>query len=345
MYLRQDEGFWGHPKTLALGRVLKNPEGGAFIQRVWAWAVRSAPDGDLSGVAPEDIEQIARYHDGPAGSCYAAMVGVGFIDELPGGRRVLHDWFDWTGADVEDLETDARRKRVERRHRTGKCGGAEGREPCPICVRGGTASTGRPSDVRRMSRVVQSSPDQTRPVTEKTGKKEDLLSSGVAAPPPSPAASPTLLTFPTVRGKKSGPTEWHYTEALESELREYFPALDVRSAVREAAAWVRAKPERKKTAGGMTAFLTGWLTRAQNGGQHRQPQGSKQGPSGASAKLSALEQYCDWHKEALNDDKPSRRPKSTCPRCKHLAASSSRRVSTGATPIGSLDDEMPRWAK
>jgi hypothetical protein len=344
MYLRNDEGFLEHPKTLALCRIVQNPEGAVFIQRVWVWAVRSSPDGNLTGLEPADIEDIAKWR-GTSGALYAALVGVGFIDELEGGaRRVLHDWHDWTGADVRELEAEARRKRVDRRHRAGKCGGAAGDEPCPICVRGGTASGGPSADSRRMSTVDQTRPVQTRPDPEKkkTGRSEDTSSSGTAASPPVPA-SPTLLVFPTVRGKKSGATEWHYTEAVEAELREYFPGTDIRSAVREALGWVKAKQANKKTANGMLAFVQGWLRRARARGEHKLPSGS---PSESRRAAEAgLGLYCDWHKQPLNEGRPSQRPKESCPSCKHLTARERVRPSSGPATIGALADEMPGWGK
>lgn len=343
MYLRLDEGFFTHPKTLALCRILQNREAGMFILRLWRWAVRSSPSGDLSGMDPQDIEDIAQWR-GPPGACYAALASVEFIDELAAGGRVLHDWHDWTGADVEELQAEARRKWWYRRHtaKPPKCGGALGRpEACPICVREAAPSAGRPPDIRRTSAVDQARPGQTRP--DQTGGREDSSSSGEAAGPPAPA-TPALLTFPTVRGRGEGGETWPYTQELEDELRGYFPTLDVRAAVLASLAWVKAKPERRKTAKGMRRFVTDWLGRAQNRGEHQLSRGStsesRRAPAG-----SGLELYCDWHKQALNDGKPSRRPKSTCPSCKHLTARERVTGDSGPTSIGAIVDEMPGWAK
>jgi hypothetical protein len=175
MYLRIFEGFPRHPKTMALRRLTGNREAGMYMLRLWEWACRSAPTGDLGKAQPGDIEAVVEWVGAP-GVCYAAMVAVGFIDETPDGRREIHDWEDWTGADVLELEADARRQRWRRRHARGKCGGAAGLpEPCPICLREGggaeeAASAGRPPDIRRTSRVVQSSPVQAR--TEQREEKE-----------------------------------------------------------------------------------------------------------------------------------------------------------------------------
>lgn len=187
------------------------------------------------------------------------------------------------------------------------------------------------------------SPSESSARPDRTDGREDSSVSGVAAGTPPAPAAPALLVFPTVRGKKNGPTKWHYTAELETELREYFPGLDVRAAVRAGLAWVKAKNANRKTADGMRRFVTGWLNRAQNRGEHRLPSGSpsesRRAPAGGG-----LEDYCDWHKDARNDGKPSRRPKESCPSCKHLTARERVRSSDGPMPIGALEDELPVWA-
>jgi hypothetical protein len=228
------------------------------------------------------------------------------------------------------------------------CPGPEKGEPEGNGGDGGHGGEQRSTDSRKSREDLAPDRDRDRDLTRTriTGRSEDTSSSGeVAGTPPAPA-SPALLVFPTVRGKKSGGTEWRYTEAVEAELREYFPNTDVRAAARAALAWVKAKPERRKTGRGMMAFLTGWLGRAQQRGDHRIPTGSngstsesRGAPAGAGLAL-----YCDWHKQPLNDGKPSRRPKPTCPSCKHLTARERVGGSDGPTPVGALADELPGWA-
>jgi hypothetical protein len=80
------------------------------------------------------------------------------------------------------------------------------------------------------------------------------------------APSPIVLTYPCVGGRRSAATEWHLTEAQIEEWAEAFPAVDVRQQCRAALAWVRANPAKRKTAGGMPAFLARWLAREQDRG-------------------------------------------------------------------------------
>jgi hypothetical protein len=81
------------------------------------------------------------------------------------------------------------------------------------------------------------------------------------------------VTFPTIG---AGPKTWDFTEALCAEFAEDFPDVDIASEVRHAHAWVRANSP--KTASGMRAFITRWLTKAANDG--RRPFGAAPRPRG-----------------------------------------------------------------
>lgn len=72
-------------------------------------------------------------------------------------------------------------------------------------------------------------------------------------------ASEAILGFP-IDGP-GGPI-WPLRQAFLDELSELFPKLDILSECRAALAWVRADASRRKTAKGMRAFLTGWVTRS-----------------------------------------------------------------------------------
>ncbi len=80
-----------------------------------------------------------------------------------------------------------------------------------------------------------------------------------------PAAGPKttgepLFLFPCV-----GPTAFYtFTTDERDRLAKSFPDLDVEGEVRRAYAWIQANTSRRKTAGGMRRFLTGWLSRTTN---------------------------------------------------------------------------------
>ena len=77
-------------------------------------------------------------------------------------------------------------------------------------------------------------------------------------PPPPELDEPTVLRFPTVGGESS----WALAASQLATWSSQFPDLDVAAQCQHALAWVLAKPNRRKTAKGMPAFLVGWLGRS-----------------------------------------------------------------------------------
>jgi hypothetical protein len=78
-----------HPKTKRLLRTL-GAEGGWFLIRLFLWAAENRSDGDLSGIADEDIE-LAIDWPGTPRAFVAALLASGFLE---GGElhREIHDW-------------------------------------------------------------------------------------------------------------------------------------------------------------------------------------------------------------------------------------------------------------
>lgn len=83
----------------------------------------------------------------------------------------------------------------------------------------------------------------------------------------------SVLEFP-VSGK-GGPV-WKLTEAKLLEYQEAFPHLDVMGQLRIARQWCIDNPAKRKTRGGMPAFLTRWLGRAQDSGKASSPPAPRQ---------------------------------------------------------------------
>jgi hypothetical protein len=150
MYLRIDENFATHPKTIGFVGRMQDPNAAMYLVKLWTWAVRSCPTGDLSGMLPWSIEDVVGYRL-QDGRCYAAMVAAGFIDEGETGEPLaIHKWMERTGGDVVRMENEADRKRVWRLHRTKNCDPVT----CPHCRPGELASTDGQSKASR--------PDETR---------------------------------------------------------------------------------------------------------------------------------------------------------------------------------------
>lgn len=103
-----------HRKIKALKRELKikTPQAVGHMVMLWLWAVDNAPDGDLSGIDPDDIAEAAEWpKDGKA--FVDAMIRAGFLDE----DMRLHDWGDFSGMLMEKREAKraSDRERQQRR--------------------------------------------------------------------------------------------------------------------------------------------------------------------------------------------------------------------------------------
>ncbi len=170
MYLEIDEGFIAHRKTLRICGMMQDPNAFAYLLRLWSWATRSAPRGDLRGMDPTDIEIVVQYRL-MDGKCFRAMVTAGFIDTDADGMPVeIHNWMKRTGGAIARMAAEADRKKLYRAHKEGKCGG---RGQCALCdkiipgraeddsdsVRGQSADAGE--SVQGRSDTDKTSPDKT----------------------------------------------------------------------------------------------------------------------------------------------------------------------------------------
>lgn len=160
--------------------------------------------------------------------------------------------------------------------------------------------------------------------TEGETEERERRGEDLSPRPPSRSAGTPIggLEFPC-DGKISA---WSVTEELAARWRELFPSLDVVLECKGALAWVLAKPQRRKTARGMEAFLVGWFGRSQNRG------GRPTAPA-----VTANDQRCDWHRKAPN--RRSNYPKRGCPECKHFDAAGAGRTGS-PEPIA---DALPSW--
>lgn len=121
---------------------------------------------------------------------------------------------------------------------------------------------------------------------ERRGEREEkgeepCTETGTVSPP-----APAVLSFPC-DGK--APT-WSLTKPYLTELQELFPQLDVLAQARAALAWVKANPEKRKTAKGMPAFLTRWLTNETDS-----PKRDRRPPANAAP---TPKKYAEWEPPA-----------------------------------------------
>lgn len=166
-------------------------------------------------------------------------------DHIEGGFRV-HDYLKHN-ADAETIKAH-NAKRGEN--------GAKGGRKQPR-----SANLGRPESSRAESSQVDQKDEES-----------------VALPS---STTPAALTFPVV-GR--GPSSWALSDGQIAEWATAFPGISVLGECRKALAWVQARPQRRKTARGMSAFLVGWLNRATDSGRGPQPAADR-----------AATQTLDWY--------------------------------------------------
>jgi hypothetical protein len=162
-----------------------------------------------------------------------------------GSSRQTHKPDDKTGRSNEHVtERDSRQRNGDGRvtDRDGTCAPA----PAPALRTSTDVQAGRTSTASRSAPLLD------------------------AEPPLPVVPAPALLTFPTI-GR--GEATWSLTGVHVAEWSEAYPGFDVLGECRRALQWVRASPERRKTARGMVKFLVGWLNRSVQRG-HPAPTGS-----------------------------------------------------------------------
>jgi hypothetical protein len=184
MYLEIDDGFLEHPKTLRFCRAVRDPCAAAYLLRLWTWATKSAPDGDLSRCEPEDIELTVHWQGEP-GLCYRALVAAGFIDEDGGQPQAIHNWAERTGGAIERMERRADEKRggaTERKRRERERKAAEAAAGHAFVTRDPSV-TSRPVTPQDKTRQ-----DETRP-------GQPAQSDARAGDPPATTSGPVALAL------------------------------------------------------------------------------------------------------------------------------------------------------
>lgn len=154
MYLEIDEGFDSHPKTVRLCRVMGDVNAGQYMIRIWAWACRSAQDGDISGMEAADVEKVAKYSP-EDGRLFKALTEkwspkFGPWIDVDGESVRLHGWDERQGAAIKRMEKNAARMRA-----------ARGRKVDERTNDVQSTCDARSEHVK--SSPVQSSPDKARP--------------------------------------------------------------------------------------------------------------------------------------------------------------------------------------
>jgi hypothetical protein len=208
--------------------------------RVWVWCDQQTRDGNAPSVTRALLDRLTNVT-----GFASAMMSAGWLQESDGGL-IFPNFGAHNGQTAKARALT--KNRVDR---------------CRDKSNGGSVTTA----------LQQRNGSVTR--EEKRRDIDEESPSETCSEPPKPAASePPILTVPCV-GK--GPKEYHLTASKLAEYETAFPALDVLAELRAASQWCRDNPPKRKTARGMPAFFTRWLTRCQDlGRNHHQPQPQKQ---------------------------------------------------------------------
>ena len=100
-----------------------------------------------------------------------------------------------------------------------------------------------------------------------TPKRTSYGSGCAETAPPSPAPSVPLVFQIPLNDNSLFPV----TADMVAHWRELYPAVNIEQELRKMIGWCEANPRKRKTRGGVTRFINGWLSKEQNrGGGYRQ---------------------------------------------------------------------------
>ncbi len=247
------------------------------IQDFWSWVSTTTSNGIIKG-SPATLSRVIGGDD----EFWLAVERAGWVKFQSGTIEVpLWEKRFSKSAKARVLDNQARNGRSRSGQKSDKNRTASGFEPDGDR----TVSGFNPDKNRTLS---DSEPDKNRldkkRLEEIRKEKEEIHlapspnssdSEPVPAPLPSQASKPksetkpdpaqigeVVLTFPVV-GDAECP-EFHIRQGLVDEFQVDFPGVDVVEQFRAAFRWVKASPERRKTARGMRKFLHGWIERNLN---------------------------------------------------------------------------------
>ena len=102
-------------KTLRLKALLRSrtSQTVGWLCLLWLWAVDNTKDGDISGISPKELAEVADFNVKRADEFLDALIASGFVDR-DGDRLRFHDWEDYAGKLQEQRKKATERKRKSR---------------------------------------------------------------------------------------------------------------------------------------------------------------------------------------------------------------------------------------
>lgn len=270
-----------HPKTLRLCRELgiSLPQAIGHLQLLWLWVLEFAEDGDLTGLAPDEIATITCWEGDPV-VLVDALIRCRFLDQHD-DAIVVHDWRDYAGRLLADRE----RKRQARRQSTER----------PRTIRG--TSTDSPRNVRGQSAL-----NQPLTVNQPTGVNPPVSPLAADAAKGGTGEQPALAGSSSSGHEKATktaaraqpvPAEFVVTEEMRRLAASYgVPAAAIDYETEKFLDHFRAKGERKLD---WIAAWRNWMRRAAEMTMHAparaSPNGARASPDRDAAAKAKVEAF------------------------------------------------------
>jgi hypothetical protein len=220
-----------------------------LLEMLWAGACKNCPRGDIGKFDNEDIAVMCDW-DGDPDELVATLVECGWIDEDEEYRLVIHDWHDHAPNFVKG----------NAKHLGGLISGKQKADPKDH-------PRDHPKDTPRdtpKDHPQGGSPSPIPPSQVKSSQvKPSQVKSDSCSEPPPEASEPeeelTDFAFDALGGKR-----WILPASLYATYKPAYPAIELDVELRKAAAWLVSNPNQRKTPKGMSRFINGWLSKAQN---------------------------------------------------------------------------------
>jgi len=319
-----------HPKLydLACRLEVTRVEAIGYLTLLIDWASDYAAQGDI-GKWPDRVIAMACDWHGNAGAFIGALVGAGWLDEHAEHRLIIHDWPEhaqtWVRAKLAKAKKDflacykpgvASGERST--ERTGEpspeASPVASAEPSPVASiepspEASPVASAEPSPVASIEASpeasieasAEASPEPTTNDNDNVNYSEKTSPYGEVSPETPEASSgppdvspPSRWVFPVKASKASAASQWALPERDLAEYRRVYGShLAVEDELHKAQLWLRSNPAKRKTAGGMLAFLTKWLNRTSDRTPVTARSGDVRGAPDRNAMWRAVDEACE----------------------------------------------------
>jgi hypothetical protein len=312
-------GWVDHPKRVKLERRLGRDAVLALMD-LWGWCARtpSRRSGSLAAMDVDDIAIAARYSGNPE-EFVQQLVDLRLLDVDCDGYRI-HDYAS-INPYVASSNQRSKAASIAAKIRWHKLGRHKGTmvEGCPLCEVDAEEQTYMPDDANAMRRNANASiryapypspspdpdpdpsPDPIAPSCSQDEHsthdvKENRIAEASLATSTPEIVSPAVLGIPLVNG-----AEHKITQADVADWSRDFPAVDVMQELRKLRQWNISRPKNRKTARGIRAHITSWLSKAQDRGGAMPPPALRRFTSRQEESMAAALAATEVHNDRIEE--------------------------------------------